>query len=208
MPSRECWAAILYILGTSVILATADGATPIASVASQFSLTTSTTLPFPTATLSSGDANAFAVKSWSLSKGHLQNGQDDIQFISDPFPNSQVPIDGGDSSSNGTVLQVKYPAGSFNNQTGGAQFYTFWNSTSSFQSMLVSYELSFDSNFDWVKGDKLPGLRGGPSITGCSGGKEPNGTDCFSTRLMWRKSGEGEGENARKNAYSSHFNAF
>lgn len=60
--------------------------------------------------------------------------------------------------------------------------------------MLLSYELAFDAGFDWVKGGKLPGLRGGPNPDGCSGGNEPNGTDCFSTRLMWRQNGAGEGK--------------
>ena len=184
---RPRWVAILTVLFATAVRTVAGGTTPVASIASQFSLTTSTSLPFPTATLSSSDANDFAVQSWSLSKGRLQNGQGDIQFVSDPFPNNPVPVDEGNGTSSGAVLQVEYPAGSFDNQTGGAQFYTLWNSTSSFQSMLVSYELAFDSGFDWVKGGKLPGLRGGPNITGSSGGKQPNGTDCFSTRLMWRK---------------------
>ena len=43
-------------------------------------------------------------------------------------------------------------------------------------------------------GGKLPGLRGGPDSKGGSGGSETNGTGCFSTRLMWRTSGAGEGE--------------
>jgi hypothetical protein len=58
--------------------------------------------------------------------------------------------------------------------------------------MMLSYELAFDEDFPWVKGGKLPGLRGGPDFVGCSGGNEPNGTDCFSTRLMWRTDGAGE----------------
>lgn len=58
--------------------------------------------------------------------------------------------------------------------------------------MLLSYELAFDSNFNWVQGGKLPGLRGGPDVNDCSGGAEPNGTNCFSTRLMWRKNADGE----------------
>lgn len=45
----------------------------------------------------------------------------------------------------------------------------------------------------WNKGGKLPGLRGGPETHGCSGGDATNGTTCFSTRLMWRASGAGEG---------------
>lgn len=187
------WTIISCILAAGWGVA-ADGPTPVASIASQYSLVTSTTLSFPSETLSSTDASDFIVKDWSLSKGHLQNGEQDIQFVSDPFPNNQVPVDNVTSSSSTSVLEVKYPAGSYNNQTGGAQFYSLWNSTSAFQSMLLTYEISFDSSFDWVKGGKLPGIRGGPSVTGCSGGKEPNGTDCFSTRLMWRKDGQGEGE--------------
>ena len=193
MSLRRFWFS-LSILFASASNVVADGTTPVASVASQYSLVTSTALAFPSATLSPTDANSFIVQSWSLSKGHLQNGEDDIQFVNDPFPKNQVPVDAGSSSSNSSVLQVKYPAKSYNNQTGGAQFYSLWNSTSSFQSMLLTYEISFDSGLNWGKGGKLPGLRGGPSITGCSGGKEPNGTDCFSTRLMWRKDGHGEGE--------------
>lgn len=59
--------------------------------------------------------------------------------------------------------------------------------------MLLSYEVAFDKGFQWVKGGKLPGLRGGSDTSGCEGGAEPNGTDCWSTRLMWRTAGEGEG---------------
>lgn len=45
----------------------------------------------------------------------------------------------------------------------------------------------------WSKGGKLPGLRGGPENHGCSGGNATDGTTCFSTRLMWRSDGSGEG---------------
>ena len=163
-----------------------------AALASQYTLTTSTTLAMPTSTLSVADSVNFIVGDWSLSKGHVQNGNDSLQFVNDPFPNNSVPVS-DDTSPSGPVLQVTYPAGSFNDNTGGGQFINLWNSSTPFQSMLVSYELAFDQNFDWVKGGKLPGIKGGPDVTGCSGGKEPNGTDCFSARLMWRKNGEGEG---------------
>lgn len=43
-------------------------------------------------------------------------------------------------------------------------------------------------------GGKLPGLRGGPDRFGCSGGNQTDGTGCFSTRLMWRQNGAGEGK--------------
>lgn len=58
--------------------------------------------------------------------------------------------------------------------------------------MMVSYEVAFDTDFDWVKGGKLPGLRGG-NLDGCSGGNQADGDNCFSARLMWRQGGMGEG---------------
>ena len=59
--------------------------------------------------------------------------------------------------------------------------------------MLLSYEVAFEANFDWVKGGKLPGLRGGLATSGCSGGSKSNGGSCFSSRVMWRQNGAGEG---------------
>lgn len=162
------------------------------ALASRYALPTSTSLPFPTATLSSNDTEKLLVSQWSLNKGHIQDGPQNLAFVTDPFPNKPAP---GVSSPSGPVLRVTYPEGSFSHDTGGAQFYSLWNTTdgSSFETMMVSYELAFDSDFDWVKGGKLPGLRGGLNSTGCSGGNQADGLSCFSTRLMWRKDGAGEG---------------
>lgn len=94
------------------------------------------------------------------------------------------------------VLRVRYPAGSASpavtRQTGaplgGAQFYA--NLGLAPQNRLrLSYYLRFSENFDFVKGGKLPGLFGGE---GASGGDNPDGTNGFSTRLMWRRQGDGE----------------
>jgi hypothetical protein len=54
--------------------------------------------------------------------------------------------------------------------------------------LTFEYKVFFPSDFEWVKGGKLPGLYGGR--TGCSGGDAA--LDCFSTRLMWRAGGAGE----------------
>lgn len=61
-------------------------------------------------------------------------------------------------------------------------------------SALLSYSLYIPPSFNFVQGGKLPGLRGGVQVTGCSGGSETDGVGCFSTRIMWRAGGVGEGE--------------
>lgn len=166
---------------------------PAASVASQYSLSTSTTFPFPQATLNNNGTQSFITSNWGLSRGRIQNGASNLVFVNDPFPNASAP---GGSSTSGPVLQVQYPAGSYqDDNVGGAQFFAMWNSSGNpFQSMMVSYEVAFDAGFDWVKGGKLPGLRGGPDPDTCSGGVQANGTNCFSSRLMWRPEGAGEGK--------------
>lgn len=171
--------------------------TPPASLATQFALTTSTSMPFPTATLANPDTQTFITAGWSLSKGKIQNGASDLAFVADPFPNAPAPSSSGPTT--GPVLEVTYPAGSFSHDTGGAQLFSLWNTSdgSQFHSVLLSYEVAFDTNFDFVMGGKLPGVRGGPDPNGCSGGSAANGSNCFSSRVMWRKKGQGEGVCAR-----------
>lgn len=167
-----------------------------ATLASLYSLTTSTTIPFPTAILANTDAQKFLVDGWSLSRGKIEQGGSNIAFVDDPFPDKPAPV--STQNTTGPVLQVKYPKGAFGSETSGVQLYSLWNTTdgSAFQSVLVTYEVAFDANFDFVKGGKLPGLRGGPDADGCSGGAAANGSNCFSTRLMWRKNAVGEGTSA------------
>ena len=180
------------------------------SVAAHFGLSTSTTLPFPQSTLTSSSSQSYIASKWGLSKGRIQNGGANLAFVNDPFPNGAAPGGSGNKNSNssasGPVLQVQYPAGSFqDNNDGGAQFYAMWNSSGSpFQSMLVTYEVAFDTDFDWVKGGKLPGLRGGPDPNNCSGGNQANGTNCFSSRVMWRTDGNGEGTLVSSHEGASH----
>ena len=163
------------------------------SLASQFALTTSTSMPFPTTTLSaSSDAQAFLAASWGLSKGRVQNGANNIAFVPDPFPNNPVP--GTSEPDTGPVLQVTYPQGQFGSTNSGMQLYSLWNTSdgSAFASMLLTYEVAFDQDFPWTQGGKLPGLRGGDPDS-CSGGDPATGSNCFSSRLMWRKDAQGEG---------------
>jgi len=51
----------------------------------------------------------------------------------------------------------------------------------------LTYYVRFKPGYEWVKGGKLPGLYGGDSPSG--GASTANG---FSTRMMWRKDGQGE----------------
>jgi hypothetical protein len=182
----------LLLIGPSV----SSLSLPAESLAMQLSLKTSTSMPYPTATQDTADAASFIKKQWNLSRGVIENGQNTsaIAFVNDPFPNSPAP---GSSDSGSTqtspVLQVTYPAGSYRLDTGGAQIYSLWNSSSTpFQTMLLSYEVAFDSGFNWVMGGKLPGLRGGIA-RGCSGGRQADGVNCFTSRTMWRTNGTGEG---------------
>lgn len=186
---------IVALLLASLRLVAADDP---AALASQYSLTTSTSLAFPSATLSSSAAQSYLQESWSLSRGLIQSGEDNLAFVADPFPNATIPgSTSASSDSSSPVLEVTYPAGSYSHDTGGAQFSSLWNGSEPFQTMLLAYDVAFDSGFDWVKGGKLPGLRGGPNATGCSGGNQPTGSDCFSARLMWRANAEGEGASSR-----------
>lgn len=94
------------------------------------------------------------------------------------------------------ALRVHYPAGSvspsatreYGTPGGGMQVYLPGVEGARDEAYL-RYWVSFPPDFDFVKGGKLPGLWGGSEV---SGGEEPDGTNGFSTRLMWRADGAGE----------------
>lgn len=158
-------------------------ATPPEALAAQYTLTASTTYAFPTPS-ATADAGTFLVQDWGLSQGRVQRNPQNLAFVPDPF--SPTP------NASASVLSVTYPAGSYSHGTGGAQFFALFNGSESQQAMLLSYEIAFDQNFDFVKGGKLPGMRGGSSTVQCDGGDPSTGRNCFSTRLMWRPNGAGE----------------
>lgn len=112
----------MSLLAFAISCNAATTASPSA-IASSYSLTTSTSLPFPTATLSSSSAESYMKSSWPLNDDKIDFGADDLSFVSDPFPDSS-------SDSNSPVLQVTYPAGSYSHGTGGAQFTALWNPSS------------------------------------------------------------------------------
>ncbi|THG99990.1 hypothetical protein EW145_g7158 [Phellinidium pouzarii] len=147
-------------------------------------------LAFPSSTMAASDATSFIQSKWSL-QGGISFGKNSLSFVPDPTSKSSSSSDS--NSSNGAVFAVTYDAGTYSHGTGGAQFYATFGGSAGFEAMLLSYDIMFDEDFDWVKGGKLPGLRGGPKTNSCSGGNEPTGSDCFSSRLMWRADGAGEG---------------
>ncbi len=96
-----------------------------------------------------------------------------------------------------TVMRVDYPRGSWSPaQTkkaglavGGLGFLARVVGDAPAETLHLRYYVRFPADFVFVKGGKLPGLYGGE---GNRGGEQPNGSDGFSVRLMWRAQGAGE----------------
>ncbi|KAI9288784.1 hypothetical protein BC943DRAFT_334131 [Umbelopsis sp. AD052] len=90
------------------------------------------------------------------------------------------------------VLRVFYPAGSYkpsSTPVGGIGFYASpLNIPANANTVTFTYQVYFSSGYNFVQGGKLPGLYGGHDD--CSGGNDAE--TCFSTRNMWRTSGQGE----------------
>lgn len=145
--------------------------------------------PFPAAVSSASSSASSTIKqSWNVANSYFF-GDSDVSFVADPF----------NTSERNSVLQVVYNKGSYSPKsssqtatTGGAEFYMQPYGDQAFDKALLTYQLAFDNSFPWTQGGKLPGLFGGPPGTGCSGGSQSNGTNCFSMRLMWRAAGAGE----------------
>ncbi|KAG2184010.1 hypothetical protein INT44_009021 [Umbelopsis vinacea] len=141
---------------------------------------------FPAPESSSTSASNDIAEKWSVASSNFFGASEDLSFVKDPFNQSET----------GSVLQVLYNEGSFSpkasTQTGGAEFFMQPFGDQAFDKALLTYDIAFDNNFPWVMGGKLPGLYGGPPGSGCSGGSQSDGTNCFSMRMMWRTGGAGE----------------
>ncbi|KAH9057016.1 hypothetical protein EDB83DRAFT_2292791 [Lactarius deliciosus] len=133
------------------------------------------------------DLSAFKVARFSSGKNNLEV----VAGVTPDAENTALADDPSTWTNASTMLQVFYPKGSINparKPQGGSQFYAAPLDLQNARSVTLAYSVFFPSDFDWVKGGKLPGLYGGR--TGCSGGDAAD--DCFSTRLMWRSRGAGE----------------
>ncbi|KAJ8663865.1 hypothetical protein O0I10_000140 [Lichtheimia ornata] len=135
------------------------------------------------------DVVGFLSNNWGVNNNNFY-GNSDVSFESDPITNNASQ----------TVMSVLYAAGSYSpsgkhakdGSLGGAEFNAAPFGGASYDSALLSYDLAFAENFNWVLGGKLPGIYGGADDEGCSGGNQADGSNCFSMRLMWREGGGGE----------------
>jgi len=149
----------------------------------------------------------FSISSWAAPKfftdlsafniTHFAAGRDNLEVVAGITLGVEDTIHVDDTSSwtlltnASAMLRLFYPKDSINPARwpqGGSEFYAAPLDVSKASNVTFEYKVFFPSDFEWVKGGKLPGLYGGH--TGCSGGNAA--LDCFSTRLMWRTGGAGE----------------
>ena len=175
-----------------------------AQMAETFNLTSHWEAPFPPDG-SSVQAFEFISDKWQLWHNRLYGGEEgNLHFVPNPFTSSNGTSSDeqteGDGEAASTVLKVDYQTGTYRqggpNSSGGSTFFPFpmeiQNSSTS-KAILLKYDVSFDTNFDFVKGGKLPGIFYGSEERDCSGGNLSDEAECFSVRMMWRENGMGEG---------------
>ena len=94
----------------------------------------------------------------------------------------------------GKSLAVYYPAGGVGPQETGTQFPMKFSdmvgmSKGLYQELYLRYYVKFNKDFDFKLGGKLPGLMGGGDSWSRSGGNQPDGSDGWTLRFMWREDG-------------------
>ncbi|MDA3816834.1 MAG: T9SS type A sorting domain-containing protein [Prolixibacteraceae bacterium] len=100
------------------------------------------------------------------------------------------------NSFNGSkALRVNYPKGGVGPGETGAQFPIVLrdmknNNEGHYNELYLRYYVKFEEGFDFNKGGKLPGLMGGGDSWSRSGGNQPDGTNGWTLRFMWRSGGE------------------
>ncbi|MDO3388750.1 hypothetical protein QWI17_23085 [Gilvimarinus sp. SDUM040013] len=92
------------------------------------------------------------------------------------------------------ALEVHFPKGAVGPGEGGAQFpllFRKWQGMNDhYEDLTLSYCLKFNEDFDFVMGGKLPGLIGGEDSWTRSGGNQPDGSNGWTLRYMWRTGGQ------------------
>jgi hypothetical protein len=95
----------------------------------------------------------------------------------------------------GKSLRVAYPAGGVGPKETGSQFPIVFNNMQGlkpgfYRELYFRYYVKFENGFDFQLGGKLPGLMGGGDSWTRSGGHQPDGTNGWTLRFMWRKGGK------------------
>ena len=92
-----------------------------------------------------------------------------------------------ESEGGNNFLRVDYPRGGVGPAEGGAQFRTdFSASIGEHEELYLAYDVRFEEGFDFRLGGKLPGFGAGWAT---GGGRQPDGHNGFSTRMMWVEQG-------------------
>ncbi|KAF5354767.1 hypothetical protein D9756_005747 [Leucocoprinus leucothites] len=114
-----------------------------------------------------------------------------------------TPSDASDLPPPKEAWEAFYPEGSINPggpNPGGFGFYLSGPESFSKQlqggalEVVMSYRMMLQTDWEWVKGGKLPGWFGGVGnlAYSCTGGRQDQRCQCFDIRPMWRTSGLGE----------------
>lgn len=95
----------------------------------------------------------------------------------------------------GKSLRAKYPEDGLGPHETGIQFPILFRKMEGvknglYKELYFRYYVKFEEGFDFNKGGKLPGLMGGGNSWVRSGGNQPNGTNGWTLRFMWREKGE------------------
>lgn len=93
------------------------------------------------------------------------------------------------------AMRVKYPVGRVGSAQTGTQFPMVFDKMNGinngfYKEVYLRYYVKFENGFTFVKGGKLPGLMGGGKSWQRSGGDQPNGSNGWTLRMMWRENGK------------------
>lgn len=128
---------------------------------------------------------AIGTETWKKQWGiPFTNRIDDVQFVT-----------GSAAFANGRSIRVSYPEGKFGPQFTGVQFPISFENIETMQqqrydSLYIRYYVKFEPGFDFRLGGKLPGIMGCNQSWQRSGGNQPDGTNGWTLRLMWREGGK------------------
>ncbi|KAG8901125.1 hypothetical protein FRB99_005557 [Tulasnella sp. 403] len=129
-------------------------------LAASYNLTSTSALVFPPSPIDNTGAANYIVNNSNWNVPRITENPQDVAFVADPFPNASPNVQNSNASpsnASATVLQVNYPQGSFSHDTGGVQFSNIYDEsgTAGYQTMVLTYEVAFDQNFQFVKGAAL-----------------------------------------------------